>query len=128
MLKFQFFLQLFVNIFHIYHHIKRKIWLHHAPQLYQWSSEKLCFDVNYVQSVKQQHESKTIWKAPLQSKWLLWKVQTIYIVKESHYVQPPNQHFLLSAKMAKEDTGKSMKNTLFVLWYNKRDLLGWAVE
>jgi len=34
-------------------------------------------------------------------------------------MQPPNRHFLLSAKM-KEDTGKFMKNVLYMLRYATR--------
>ena len=37
---------------------------------------------------------------------------------------PPNLHFSLSEWDTKEDTGKSMKNALYVLWYAKSHLLG----
>ena len=44
-------------------------------------------------------------------------------MKGNHHVLPPNQHFSLLAKM-KEDTGKSMKNALYVMRYAKRYLSG----
>jgi len=33
---------------------------------------------------------------------------------------PPNQHFSMSAKITKEDTGNFMKNVLYILWYAER--------
>jgi len=41
------------------------------------------------------------------------------LCKGSHHVQPPNQYFLLSAKMngtQRRTLGKSLKNVLHVLW------------
>jgi len=44
-------------------------------------------------------------------------------------MQPPNQHFLLCQQIlyewnTKDDTGKSMKNALYILRYAKRHLSG----
>jgi len=41
-------------------------------------------------------------------------MDVISVMRSSHHVHLPNQHFSLSAKM-KEDAGKSMKNALDVL-------------
>ena len=41
--------------------------------------------------------------------------------KRSHHMVPPNHHFSL---LAKEDTGKPMKNVSYILQYVKRHLSG----
>ena len=47
-------------------------------------------------------------------------------MKGSHHVVLPNQHFAVckDERNTKEDTGKSMKNALFILQYAKRNLSG----
>ena len=59
----------------------------------------LHFVVGYFQPVTQQYESKTVRKAPLQSKQPLLKIWMISIMKGSHHVLLPNQHFSLSTMM-----------------------------
>ena len=59
----------------------------------------LCFVVGCVQPITQQYELRTVQKAPLQSKQLLWKIRTISVTKGSYYVLSQNRHFSLSAKM-----------------------------
>ena len=46
--------------------------------------------------------------------------------KGSHSMLPPNQHFVVGKDEwdTKEDTGKSIKNALYILRYAKRYLLG----
>ena len=50
------------------------------------------------------------------------------VCKRSYYCDmlPPNQHFAVSKDKwnTKEDTGKYVKNTLYILQYSKRNLLG----
>ena len=45
----------------------------------------------------------------------------ISVTKESHHVLPLNEHFAVSKDEwdTKEDTGKSMKNALYILQYAK---------
>jgi len=47
--------------------------------------------------------------------------------KRGHHVPPPNRRFSVSKDEwdIKENTGKSMKNALYVLQYAKRYLLSW---
>jgi len=46
------------------------------------------------------------------------------LCKGSHHVQPPIFTVSKDEWNTKEDTGKSLKNALHVLWYAKRHLLG----
>jgi len=48
------------------------------------------------------------------------------VVRGSHHMSPPCLQLAVSKDEwdTKEDTGKSMKNALYVQWYGKRHLLG----
>ena len=56
------------------------------------------------------------------------KIRMIFVTKGSHHMLPPNRHFSLSAKMngtqRRPLVRKSMKNSLYILRYAKRHLLG----
>ena len=56
------------------------------------------------------------------------KIQTISVMKESHHVLATAKSTLFAVSKdewdTKEDTGKSMKNALYVLRYAKRHLSG----
>ena len=85
----------------------------------------LHFVVSYVQLVTQHYESRTVQKAPL-------KVATMKNTDDFCYKGNPSHATTKSALFAvskdewdtKEDTGKSMKNALYVLQYAKRHLSG----
>ena len=56
------------------------------------------------------------------------KIRTISVMKGSHHVLCTTKSTLFVVSKdewnTKEDTGKSMKNALYVLWYAKRHLSG----
>ena len=84
----------------------------------------LCFVVGYVQPVTQQYKSKT--------KTSAIEVATMKNTDNFHYEGKPSRATTKSTLFAvskderdtKEDTGKSMKNALFVLRYAKWHLSG----
>jgi len=61
----------------------------------------------------QQYESQTVQKAPLNQSNHYEKYRQFPLCKESHYVLPPNQ-LSKDEWNTKEDTSKSMRNTLYV--------------
>ena len=102
------------------HAYRKKKW-HHAPQLYQLSSKSevsITIHIDYVQPVTQQYESITVQKAP---------IATMKNTDDFHYKGKPSCATAKSTLYAvskdewdtKEDTGKSMKNALYVLRYAK---------
>jgi len=86
------------------------------------------FSVSYVQLVTQ-YESKTVWKAPLKSRYPLWKIQMISITqrKPSHAATKSTLFTVSKDEWnTKEGIGKSLKNTMHVLQYMKRNLSSWS--
>ena len=93
-------------------------------QLYQLSYEKwkypLCFVVSCVQPITQHYESRTVRKAPLQT-------VTMKNMDDFRYEWKPPCAIAKSTLFAvskdewgaKEDTGESMKNKLYILRYAK---------
>ena len=53
-----------------------------------------------------------------------------HYAKGSHHVLSPNRHFAVSKDEwdTKEDTGKSMKKALHILWYAIRHLSGQSIK
>ena len=76
----------------------------------------LHFVVGCVQPITQQYESRTVRKVPLQSKQLLLKIQTVFIMKGAITCYRQIYTFAISKDEwdTKEDTGKSMKNALYI--------------
>ena len=66
--------------------------------------------------VTQHFGSRTVWKAPLQTKQSLWKY--------GWFPKPPRAITKSTLLLSKEDTGKSIKNALYVLRCAKRHLSG----
>jgi len=64
--------------------------------------------------IMQQYKSTTVWKELLQSKWPLWKLQTISITNGSHHMPTTKSTLFAESKDEWEGTGKSMKNALHV--------------
>ena len=84
----------------------------------------LRFVVGYVQPVTQQYESRTVRTSAI-------KIASMKNTDDFRYEGKPSCATTKSTLFAvskdewdtKEDTGKSMKNALYVLWYAKRHLL-----
>ena len=91
------------------------------------SEVSLRFVVSYVQPITQQYKSRTVRKALLQS-----KTATMKNTDDFHYKGKPSHATAKSTLFAvskdewdtKKDTGKSMKNVSYILWYAKRHLSG----
>ena len=131
--KFQFFVYLLVNFLN-------KIWLVNpsiphkkkqcrVPQqpIIIWKEEyPSCFIVSYVQPVTQHYESRNVRKEP--------EVATMKNTDNFHYEGKQLCATTKSTPFAvrkdewntKEDTGKSMKNALYVLQYAKRHVSSWS--
>ena len=85
----------------------------------------LCFTVGYVQLVTQQYKLRTCLKSAFAI-----KIATMKNMDDFHFEGKPSRaHIKLTPFPVskdewdtKEDTGKSMKNALYVLWYAKRHL------
>ena len=100
---------------------------HRAPQLYQLLSEKLsihCASLLAILNPLHSHMNQELFEKHLCILSSHYKM--ISSMKGSHHVLPPNRHIAVSKYEwdTKEDTGKSMKNALDVLWYSKRHLSG----
>ena len=87
----------------------------------------LHFIVGYVHPITQQYESRAARKAPLLS-----KIATMINTDDFRYEGKPSHAIAKSTLLTvskdewdtKEDTGKSMKNALYILRYAKRHLSG----
>ena len=75
--------------------------------------------VGYVQPVTQHYKSGTVQKAPLQS---MKNTDDLYYEGKLPRVTTKSTPFAVSKDEwnTKEDTGKPMKNALYILWYAKR--------
>jgi len=105
--------------------IKRKVWCH-MPQLYQISSEKWNIHYHSLSAIANPLHSSKIQE--LFEKYLCNQSSPyenygwFLLHKGSHHVLPPKLTFFVVSKdewNTKEDTGKSMKNALYVLQYAK---------
>ena len=84
----------------------------------------LCFVVGYVQPITQHFKSRTFPEAPLQSTHT--KRNDFHFKGKPSYARAKSTPFPVSKDEwdTKEDTGKSMKNALYILQYSKRHLSG----
>jgi len=94
------------------------LWLVNSRMPHQNNGTVLPSYINYHLKSEQKNESTTVWKA------------TTKITDNFHCKWKPSQAYLNSLGEdkweTKEDTGKSIKNTLYIQWCGNRHLSGWS--
>jgi len=88
----------------------------------------LPFSVSYVRLVTQHYKLRTVWKALNQGSHYENYGWFLVIQRKPSCATTKLMFFTVSKDEwnTKEDTGKSLKNALDILWYTKRHLSGWS--